>query len=78
MLLISYLFYHHLCVDMNFNLKSRRNQATKNWELYRRRDSSVCSNWGDIVLLNGAEEESLRSPLVESEGSYRRRIQSTV
>lgn len=77
MLLISYLFYRHICLDMNYHLKSRRSQSSKYWESVRRRDSSIYSNWGDTVLLNG-EEESARSPFVESEGSYRRRIHSIV
>ena len=71
MLLMSYLFYRHICSDMNFYLKSRRLQNSKHWQATSQRESAVFANLGDVVLLNGAEEDSICSPLVtNNEDSY--------
>lgn len=49
----------------------------KSWNETRRRDSSLYSNWGDNVL-GTEDEDSVRSPLVESENSFRRRVHPDV
>lgn len=66
MLLISYLYYHKICSDMNCHLKSRREQNRGNWNKRTKndmqiRDSSLSTVYGDIVHLNSAEDELLRS-----------------
>ena len=65
MLLISYLYYQKICSDMNCHLKTRREQNRENWKRpkneYQVRESSLSTVYGDIVHLNPAEDELLRS-----------------
>ena len=76
LIVIAYLYYRHVCTEMNYHLKNRRMKA-KSWNETRRRDSSLYSNWGDNVL-GTEDEDSVRSPLVESESSFRRRVNPDV
>ena len=55
-----------ICSDMNCHLKSRREQKRENWTKrtkndYQVRDSSLSTVYGDVVHLNTAEDEMLRS-----------------